>query len=163
VSFYLGVWLAGFVSILLKGIWTDLEGPGFLDVDFVAVLTAYLFTQFNPRTAALFAFGQGLFLDLWSAGPGGLHASIYLLVLVGIAVGSRFFNMQEAKGQMTVVFSSVMLERAAFFVLMPLFGDVAFVPSRPWASLSSALVTGLLAPVIFHVMSTSKATVVGEG
>jgi rod shape-determining protein MreD len=160
---HLCVWLAGFLFTLSRGVWTDPGGPGFLAVELVAVLTAYLFMHFDRREAALFAFGQGLFMDLWSAGPRGLHGVVYLVVLLVIALGSRFFNMQETKGQMTVLFASVVVQRASFFLLVPLFGTLDLALPTACAALSSAIVTGLAAPVVLHGMNRLRAAVAGEG
>lgn len=162
MSFYLGIWVAGCVFTLLRGIWTDLEGPSFLAADLVAVLTAYLFTQFSRKATGLFAFGQGFLLDVLSAGLGGLHVFLYLVVFFAIFVGSRFFNIQETRGQMTVVALSVIVQKVVFLFLLFLFSEMTLVPSWPWASLSSAILTGLVAPVVFHALNGFRVSVVGE-
>lgn len=162
MSFYLGLWLVGFLFTLLRAVWTDLEGPGFLAVDLVAILTAYLFIHFSRRATAVFAFGQGYFLDVLSAGMQGLYVFLYLLVLFSVLLGSRFFNMQEPRGQVTVVALSVIVQKAVFLIILLLSGAVTLVPSWPWASLSSAVLTGLVAPVVFHGLNGVRLSVVGE-
>ena len=67
ITFYILIWLAGALLTLLKGIWTNPWGVDFFDLDFLTILTAYLFLSSGQLAAGSFALGQGIFIDLFSA------------------------------------------------------------------------------------------------
>ena len=94
---------------LLTGIWSDLWGLDFFDLDFLVILTAYLFMAFGQISAGVFALGQGFLIDVFSGGLHGLFTAAYLSVFFVLLLGSRFFNLLNLKGQIIIVSLSVLL------------------------------------------------------
>ncbi|MFH1242762.1 MAG: rod shape-determining protein MreD [Pseudomonadota bacterium] len=132
----------------------NLVGSDLFDADLLTVLIAYLFLFYGQVTTGTFAFGQGLLIDMLSGGLNGLFALLYLCAFGGIYLGSRLFDLNHPKGQVLLVSSAVLLKRIVFFVVVTLFSqEVAFSRHYIWISASSAVFTGLCAPVLFHIFN----------
>ena len=78
ISFHILLWLVGVLLTLLKGIWTNPWGVDLFDLDFLTILTAYLFLSSGHLAAGSFALGQGILIDLFSTGLQGLFPALYL-------------------------------------------------------------------------------------
>jgi len=153
-------WFLGFLFTLVRGEWIELAGKDIFDPDFLTILTAYLFLLYGRTISGTFALGQGLLVDVFSAGLQGLFGLLYLGVFGGIYLGSRFFNLQEPKGQFFLISFVVLLKKVMFFTLLAVFSR-GFVFSNAHILFlgSSAIVTGLFAPVIFFLFNRlEKAT-----
>ena len=148
----MAAWLAGVVFTLLKGIHSDPWGLGIFDLDLITLLIGYLFLYFGHIHAAAFAVGQGLLMDIFSSGPAGLSALIYLVVFLGIYLGSLFFNFQTVKGQIIIILLAVFLKNATGQgVTALLFGNSDFSRSIFCARAVSIIGTGLLTPVLYAI------------
>lgn len=128
-------------------------GLDHFDLDLLTILIAYLFLFYGPTASGAFAFGQGLFTDLFSGGLHGLFTFLYLCVLGGIYLGSRLFDLNHPKGQVLIVSSAILLKRIIFLVMIALFSqEMVFSMSYILISGASAIGTGLSAPILFYLM-----------
>jgi len=142
------------VFTLLKGIDRNPWGLGIFDLDLITLLTGYLFLSFGHIHAAAFALCQGLLIDIFSGGPTGLFALIYLGVFLGIYLGSLFFNFQTVKGQMIIISWAVFLKDATLqTVTAVLFGSVFFSTSLLCSRAVSIIGTGLLTPFLYAIFA----------
>ncbi len=150
LSFCLAAWLFGGLFTLLKGIWADPWGVSFFDLDLLTILTAYLFLSFGRIQAGAFALGQGLLIDIFSSGLHGLFAFLYLSIFWGIYLGSLFFNLQTAKGQIMIVSLAIFLKSIVLLTVLSLFSNsIVFSKSFLSASAISIIGTGLITPILF--------------
>jgi hypothetical protein len=95
--------LLSLLYILLKGSVVNNLAPLFFDIDLVIVITASLLVRSGSAGAAIFAFGQGMFIDLLSAGFLGLFALLYVVSFLCLELGSRFFDLRSVQGQFILV------------------------------------------------------------
>lgn len=147
-------WVGGGVVTLLTGIWGNPWGLDFFDLDFLVILTAYLFLTFGQIWAGVFALGQGFLIDVYSGGLHGLFSAAYLSVFFVILVGSRFFNLLNPKGQIIIVSLSVFLKNAMLLILLRIFSqDIVYSKTFLLVSLVSIGVTGLAAPLFFQLFN----------
>jgi len=120
------------------------------DLDLLTILTAYLFLSFGRIQAGVFALGQGLLIDIFSSGLHGLFAFLYLSVFWGIYLGSLFFNLRTAKGQIIIVSLVISFKDIVFLTVLSLFYDsIVFSKSFLSASAISIIGTGLITPILF--------------
>ena len=147
-------WVGGGIATLLTGIWGNPWGLDFFDLDFLTILTAYLFLAFGQIWAGVFALGQGFLIDVFSGGLHGLFSAAYLSVFFVILVGSRFFNLLNPKGQIIIVALSVLLKNAMLLILLRIFSqDVIYSETLLLVSFVSIGVTGLAAPLFFQLFN----------
>ncbi len=126
-------------------------GSDLFDFDLLTIITAYLFSLYGQTGAGAFAFGQGLFIDLFSGGLHGLFTFLYLCIFGGIYLGSRFFDLQDPKGQAVLIFLAILLKKIMFFMLLTVFSqETNFPRSFLWISGASAIGSGLVAPLFFY-------------
>ena len=136
----------------MKGKWLNLMGTEFFTPDLLTILIAYLFLFYRPLVASTFALFQGLLIDLFSGGVHGLYAALYLSVFGGIYLGSRFFDLQHPQGQFLLAGVVVLLKQALFFLgLMIFFHDMTSPNAFIGASLATAALTGVCAPIAFYL------------
>jgi len=147
-------WVGGGVATLLTGIWNNPWGFDFFDLDFLTILTAYLFVAFGQVGAGIFALGQGFLIDVFSGGLHGLFSAAYLCVFFVILVGSRFFNLLNPKGQIIIVSLAVLLKNAMLLMLLRIFSqDIVYSKGLVLVSLASIIVSGLAAPLLFQLFN----------
>ena len=158
--------MGGGVVTLLAGIWGDPWGFDFLDLDFLTILTAYLFLTFGPVAAGVFALGQGFLIDVFSGGPHGLFTASYLSVFFIVLLGSRFFNLLNPKGQVIIVSLAVTLKNAMLLILLSIFSqDIVYSKTLLLVSLVSICGTGLTSPLFFQLFNHFRGIptrIVGE-
>jgi len=129
-------------------------GSDMLDLDLLTIITAYLFLSYGQTTSGAFAFGQGFLIDLFSGGLHGLFTFLYLGVFGAIYLGCRFFDLQTPKGQVIIVSLAVIFKKIFFLFVLVLFSPkVAFPGSFFWISGTSAIITGLMATIIFYLFN----------
>ena len=139
-------------------------GSDFFDLDLYAILIAYVFLTYGQIPASVFALGQGFGIDLFSGGLHGLFTSLYLIVFAGIYVGGLFFNLRESKGQFIIILLAVLLKKAVFLGLLDVFPMIVRVPvSSLGAFGASAVLSGLIAPLVFILLDRLKASFFLEG
>jgi len=140
------------IFTLVKGKWLNLMGSDFFDLDLLTIITAYLFLSYGQTAAGTFAFGQGFLIDIFSGGLHGLFSFICIAVFGAIFLSCRFFDLQTPKGQVIIVSLAVLFKKILFLFVLVLFPPkVAFTGSFLWISGASAIITGLLATVIFYL------------
>ena len=138
----------------MKGTWADPWSVSFFDLDLLTILTAYLFLSFGRIQAGVFALGQGLLIDIFSGGVHGLFAFLYLSVFCAIYLGSLFFNLQTAKGQIMIVILAVSLKNIVFLTVISLISN-SFVFSKSFlgALAVSIIGTGLITPILVSLFN----------
>ena len=152
LTFCVATWLFGILFTLLKGVHINPWSVGFFDLDFLAILTGYIFLSFGPIQAGAFALGQGFFIDIFSSGLHGLFLFLYLIVFLGIYSGSLFFNLQTAKGQMIIISLSIFLKNVMLLGVLALFsGNIVFKTSFFGAAAVSIIGSGLITPLLFNL------------
>jgi len=156
-------WGLSLIYILLKGSVVNEIAPVFFDIDLVVVITAFLLMRSGTVGAAVFAFGQGMLIDLLSAGFLGLFALLYVLSYLCLELGARFFDLRSVQGEFILVGLVVYFRE---LVLVGLLDAFAFevVPSASlffWFG-ASAFFTGLIAPLIFSILSYVQIRTTGE-
>ena len=136
----------------------SIVGLNLADLDLLTIIIAYLFLFYGQTAAVIFAFGQGILIDLLSGGLHGLFTFLYLCVLGGVYLGSQFFNLQHPRGQMIIVALAVLLKKVMFFMMLTVFYHrLAF--SNDFLLVSGFLVvgTGLISPILFYLFDCLRA------
>lgn len=138
----------------MKGTCADPWTVGIFNLDFLTVLTAYMFLSFGPVQAGAFAVGQGFLIDIYSGGLHGLFAFIYLSVFCAIYVGSLFFNLQTPKGQVIITGLAMVLKGLLFLVVLSVFSSTLIITGTfLTASAVSIAGTGLITPPFFALFN----------
>jgi len=137
--------------------------PVSFDIDLVIVFTACLLMGSGSTGAAVFAFGQGLLIDILSAGFLGLFALIYVVAFLCLELGSRFFDLRSAQGQFLLVSLVVFLKQIFLVGLLDVFAFEVLLSASLflWFG-ASALSSGLIAPVLFGILKTLQLRIAGE-
>jgi rod shape-determining protein MreD len=128
-----------------------------LDLDIIVILTGYIFLFYGSANTALFAFGQGFVIDIFSGGPQGIFAFTYFSIYLIFFIGSRLFNINEPKGQFFLVFMAVGYKKiflGLIFWASSSYFDLSV--SVIWLSALSALITALAAPIVFLIFNNLK-------
>jgi hypothetical protein len=151
VGLICALWISGFLFVLLKGKWADgLLQPQGLGLDVCTIITVFLFSDIGRNWALAFSLSQGILIDIYSGGLRGLFAALYLAVYGTIHLGSRFLDLNGAKGQMVIVAVAVLVKYCLFFLILKSFpGDLFIAPSTLWMVGLSCVANGLAAPFVF--------------
>lgn len=148
------VWIVGLGIILVKGNVANQIKIVLFEVDLVAIMTAYLLVSHGQVWSGLFAFGQGLLMDCYSAGLVGLFTLLYITAFLGISVGSRFFDPNSPRSMILLVTIAVLIKGILFVLLLNAFSlESGFHHSSLVSIALSAIVSGLLAPFVFHLFN----------
>jgi len=148
---------------LLRGVQRDPWGIGVFDLDLLTLLTGYLFLSFGRIQAGVFALAQGLLIDIFSSGPNGLSALIYVIVFWAVYLGSLFFNFQTAKGQIIIVSLAVLLKNVTWQAATALLsGSILFSKTFFCAAAVSIIGTGLLSPALYTLFDRLRGVPGGE-
>lgn len=133
-------------------------GLNLSDLDLLTIIIAYLFLFYGQTATVMFAFGQGILIDLFSGGLHGLFTFLYLCVFGGVYLGSQFFNLQHPRGQMIIVALAVLLKKVMFFMMLTVFYHrLAFSKDFLWVSGLLVLGTGLISPILFYLFDCLRA------
>ncbi len=133
-------------------------GLNLADLDLLTIIIAYLFLFYGKTATVMFAFGQGILIDLFSGGLHGLFTFLYLCVLGGVYLGSQFFNLQHPRGQMIIVALAVLLKKVMFFIMLTVFyHKLAFSKDFLWVSVVLVMGTGLISPILFYLFDCLSA------
>ncbi|MCP4681053.1 MAG: hypothetical protein GY864_01805 [Desulfobacterales bacterium] len=128
-------------------------GPHLFVLDFLTVMTAYIFLIYGRTGSGAFALGQGFMIDLFSGGLHGLFVFLYLSVWGGLCLGSLLFDLKNVKGQMFLIFLVVLLKEFMLFVMLAVFSQELVLRSFMVISGTSAIGTGLVAPILFYLFN----------
>ena len=141
------------VYILFKGSVVNDLAPVFFDVDLVIVITASLLIRSGSAGVAIFAFGQGMIIDLLSAGFLGFFALLYVISFLCLELGARFFDLRSVQGQFILVGLVVFVKELVLVALLDAFAfEVVLSASLFFWFGASAFFTGLIAPVISSIL-----------
>jgi len=155
--------LLSLVYILLKGSVVNDLTPLFFDIDLVIVITASLLIRSGSAGAAIFAFGQGMLIDLLSAGFLGLFALLYVISFLCLELGARFFDLASVQGQFILVGLVVFIKELVLVGLLDVFAfEVVLSASLFFWFAASAFFTGLIAPLISSILKTVQIRTGGE-
>lgn len=133
-------------------------GLNLSDLDLLTIIIAYLFLFYGQTATVIFAFGQGILIDLLSGGLHGLFTFLYLCVFGGVYLGSQFFNLQHPRGQMIIVALAVLLKKVMFFMMLTVFYHrLAFSKDFLWVSGFLVMGTGLISPILFYLFDCLRA------
>ncbi|MBW1805948.1 MAG: rod shape-determining protein MreD [Deltaproteobacteria bacterium] len=147
-------WAVSILYILVKGNLIDYGIPRFLDVDLVLVIIVYLLVYYGEAGAGIFAFGQGLLIDIFSGGMLGLFTLLYLIIFLVIRLGSRPLDLLSIGGQIVVVSLAVLLKDALVVSLLHLFSlEIRLSFSEFMMFVSSSLCSGLITPFLFSLFN----------
>jgi rod shape-determining protein MreD len=136
----------------------SIAGLNLADLDFLTIIIAYLFLFYGQTATAMFAFGQGILIDLFSGGLHGLFTFLYLCVFGGVYLGSQCFNLQHPRGQMIIVALAVLLKKGMFFMMLTVFYHrLAFSKDFLWVSGFLVMGTGLISPILFYLFDCLRA------
>lgn len=143
---------------MVKGEWVSIVGLNLADLDLLTIIIAYLFLFYGQTATVIFAFGQGILIDLFSGGLHGLFTFLYLCVFGGVYLGSQFFNLQHPRGQMIIVALAVLLKKVVFFLMLTVFYHRLDF-SKDFLLVSGFLVvgTGLISPILFYLFDCLRA------
>jgi hypothetical protein len=73
-------------------------------------------------------------------------------------LGCRFFDLQTPKGQVILVSLAVLFKKILFLFVLVLFSQkVTFSGPFLWISVASAIITGLMATIIFYLFNSLRA------
>jgi len=137
--------------------------PLFFDIDLVIVITASLLMRSGSAGAAIFAFGQGMLIDLFSAGFLGLFALLYVISYLCLELGARFFDLRSVQGQFILVGLVVLIKELVLVGLLDAFAfEVVLSASLFFWFGVSAVFTGLIAPFIFSILRAVQIRTGGE-
>ncbi len=126
-----------------------------LDIDLVSILIACLLAANGNMGAAVFAMGQGVLTDIFSAGWPGLSVLLYMIVFLSILLGSRFFDLYSSRGLLILVFLSVCVKGLLFTALLYVLSPRPTLSHHSFLALGvSALSTALLAPPIYYTITS---------
>jgi rod shape-determining protein MreD len=127
--------------------------PVFFDIDLVVVITASLLIRSGSAGAAIFAFAQGVLIDLLSAGFLGFFALLYVISFLCLELGARFFDLRSVQGQFLLVGLVVLVKEVVLVGLLDAFAfEVVLSASLFFWFAASAFFTGLIAPVISSIL-----------
>lgn len=157
------LWLGSTLFILTKGSLMNRIGLDTLDIDFVAILIACLLGTRGRAAAMIFAMGQGILIDIFSAGWPGLFWCLYIGVFLSMNLGGRFFDPHSVRGLFLLVSIAVFLKNLLFMGMLHTFSLQIGSFSSALAGITvSAFSTGLLAPALFYAVQCLNRVPAGE-
>ena len=125
-----------------------------IDVDIVVVFIVYLLMFYGEMWVGIFAFGQGLIIDIFSGGMLGLFALLYLIVFFIIKIVSRPLDIYSITGQMAIIYIAVLLKNILMVLFVYIFSmEIALSFFDFLVFIFSAICSGLLAPIIFYLLN----------
>ncbi len=148
------MWIVGVAIALMRGDVANHIKIVLFEVDFVTIMTGYLLISHGQVWSGLFAFGQGLIMDCYSAGLVGLFTLLHMTAFLGMSIGSRFFDPDSPRSMILLVTLAVLIKGLLFMVLLKAFSfETGFHPSLVISISLSAVISGILAPVVGQVFN----------
>lgn len=121
-------------------------------MDLVAIVIVYSMITYGETGAVIFAFGQGLIIDIFSGGLFGLFALIYLIVFFGIKLGSSPFDLFAVRGRMLVIFLAVFLKGILLISFLYVFDYQFLLTTSVLLEIAaSAVFSGMVAPFLLYL------------
>lgn len=140
------------IALAAVGLAFEMTVAGRVEVLFLLACFAALFAR-DPKQGLATAWIIGLFKDLGSANPLGLHAFLFLAAAWALLHLRPFVFREHPLTQVLVVFSGVVVVDVLVAVFVSIFvGGLPFV-TIVVKTLGAALFTSLLAPVVIGAFS----------
>ena len=148
------MWFISLFYIMIKGgLINNHFMFGFFNVDLVIIFIVYLFIFHGETSAGIFAFSQGLLIDVFSGGILGLFTLVYVIFFIGVKFGSYPFHLHSSGGQIIFISLASLLKEFLVLLFMNLFSfETSFSFTVFTALFASSIFTGLLAPIIFFIL-----------
>jgi cell shape-determining protein MreD len=141
------------IFVLLKGSMDRLLGIEWLDIDLIPIVVMYLLGKDKELRAEGLAFSMGILTDILAPCQLGLFALTYSAVTVGLNRCRRFLDFNKTKTLALLVGIYLLVKWAFISAVLRLFPAGQLIPSIPFVAVfASALITGLLALPLFHVL-----------
>ena len=110
----------------------------------------------------IFAFCQGLVIDIFSGGILGFFALLYLVVFFCIRLFSRPMDISSTGGQMAVIFIAVLLKNILMVTFLYLFSmEIVFSFYDLLFFAFSAICSSLIAPILFYLLNLLNRIYIG--
>ena len=123
-------------------------------LDIVTLFILYLSIISEENMAALFAFFQGLFMDIYSGGIYGLSPFLYLCVCTFIYILSNFIDINRRAGNMMIIFLALLFKDLLFLLITYIFFDTISLNISFLRSLLLCIIlTVFLSPAIFNLLN----------
>ena len=136
--------------------------PKFSDIDLGTAMIVYVMIYYGSTWAGVFALGQGIVMDVFSAGPLGLFSLLYLTVFLSIHGGCRLFDIYSSKGQILLISLTVYLKSLLLLLLLLGFSsEMGRSSSLVVLMGASAMATGLLSPLGFYFLNLLRRLCLG--
>ena len=136
----------------------------YFDLDLVIVFIVFLMAFSSETGAGIFAFGQGLVMDIFSGGILGLFTLLYLIVFLGVKLASRPLDLLSTGGQIAIISMAVLFKELMMVTLLHLFSlEITSSFANFALFVLSAVCSGLIAPFIFYLMNYSSDLIFGDG
>jgi rod shape-determining protein MreD len=159
---YILSWFLPILFIIVKGGVENYAVLRSINLDIVIILIVYLLTLYGDIGVGIFAFCQGLIIDIFSGGMLGLFALLYLIIFFVIRIGSRPMDIYSAGGQMAVISAAVLLKNILMLIFLYMFSmEIKFSLYHPLFFIYSAVCSGLIAPLIFYLLNSVKRIYMG--
>jgi rod shape-determining protein MreD len=159
---YIFSWFVSILFILIKGGIENHTILKSIDVDIVIILIVYLLTLYGETAVGIFAFCQGLVIDIFSGGMLGLFALLYLVVFFCIRIASRPLDISSTGGQMAVISMTVLLKNILMVTFLYLFSmEIVFLFSDLLFFVFSAICSSLIAPLLFYLLNLLNRIYIG--
>ncbi len=114
----------------------------------------YLFLFFGQTYAGIFALSQGFLMDLFSGGFNGLYTLLYIFILGGLQAATLFINLYHSTSQIVLIAMAILIKKILFVIILTAFSkEIVFATSFFWISVMSAILTGLLCPIVFYFLN----------
>jgi rod shape-determining protein MreD len=159
---YILSWFISILFILVKGWIENHTILKSINVDIVIVLIVYLLTLYGKTGVGIFAFCQGLVIDIFSGGILGFFAFVYLVVFFCIRIASRPMDISATGGQMAVISMAVLLKNILMVTFLYLFSmEIAFSFYDLLFFAFSAICSSLIAPLLFYLLNLLNLIYIG--
>ena len=124
------------------------------DVDLVVIIIVYLLVYYSETGAGIFAFVQGLLIDIFSGGMFGLFTLLYLIIFLLIKLASRPLDLLSTLGQVVVISMAILLKEALMVIILYMFSFATnFLIHNILLTVFSAIFSGLIAPFLFYILN----------
>jgi rod shape-determining protein MreD len=151
------IWLVCGALVLLRGNISQLVGITWLDIDLIPIFLIYLIAKDQNVKALCLAFFMGLLTDIFSACPLGLFALTYSALFLGINSCRQFLDFTSVKTAVLLVAVFLVAKWCLVLVAVSIFPLGQSFPSiRVMPLVVSALITGLIAPLIFYLLNLAR-------
>jgi rod shape-determining protein MreD len=146
--------------VIAKGSFMNQAIHKGINIDLIIIITVYLLASQSVTSAGIFIFCMGFLTDILSGGTLGFFMLLYLLVYMVARVLSHPIDLLSSGGRIAIVFIAVFLKELFMALLLPLFSfGSRFDIMDLLGFVLSALITCLLAPLVFYFFSRLEGPV----